>query len=316
MSEFLVVGEALVDVVVSLDGARTEHPGGSPANVALGLGRLGKDVSLLTWLAGDPQGRMVTEHLEASGVVVLPGSLGAQRTPVALARVDASGTATYEFDLSWDLAPLTLAGDVAVVHTGSIGAVAATRPADALKALLRHARSTAIVTYDPNLRPSIMGAAGEVRGKVEALVGLADVVKVSDEDLGWLYPDADRLDVAHRWVAEHGCAFVVVTLGGHGSVAVLADGTRVEVPAPAVTVADTVGAGDSYMGGLLATLSDRGLTGASSRDVLRAVDALTVTSMMERAARVAAITVSRPGANPPTAAELARASDGTAVGAP
>lgn len=314
MSEFLVVGEALVDVVITPDGARTEHPGGSPANVALGLARLGKAVSLLTWLGDDPRGRMIADHLAASGVAVLPASRGSERTPTALARVDADGVATYEFELSWDLPPFRVVENVAVVHTGSIGAVAATEPSDALTALLHDARSTAVVTYDPNLRPSIMGSAEAVRGKVEALVQMADVVKVSDEDLAWLHPHADPLDVAHRWVRELGCAFTVVTQGERGSIAMLADGTQVAVPAPKVTVADTVGAGDSYMGGLLAALSDHHLTGALNRDALHNVDAATVTAIMEHAARTAAITVSRPGANPPTAAELGQAPSGRTPG--
>jgi len=196
MSTFLVIGEALVDAVVHPDGTAAEHPGGSPANVALGLARLGKRAELLTHLAEDDRGRSVRTHLETSGVVVLPQSFGATRTPTALARLDDDGVATYEFDLSWDLAPVTVGDAVRVVHTGSIGAVAATDPADALLTLLREARATATITYDPNLRPTIMGDPAAVRRDVEALVRVADVVKVSDEDLAWLFPEADPVAVA------------------------------------------------------------------------------------------------------------------------
>jgi len=308
MSTFLVIGEALVDAVVHPDGTAAEHPGGSPANVALGLARLGKRAELLTHLAEDDRGRSVRTHLETSGVVVLPQSFGATRTPTALARLDDDGVATYEFDLSWDLAPVTVGDAVRVVHTGSIGAVAATDPADALLTLLREARATATITYDPNLRPTIMGDPAAVRRDVEALVRVADVVKVSDEDLAWLFPEADPVAVARAWAGGPGSAcpeaLVIVTRGGDGSTAVLSDGSTVDVPAPRVTVADTVGAGDSYMGGLLAALDDHGLTGAARRDALHRAGAGTLRTVMEHAARIAAVTVSRPGANPPTAAEI------------
>ena len=102
MSEFLVVGESLVDIVEDRNGSRVEVPGGSPANVALGLARLGESVDLLTWLAADQRGSTVVDHLTASGVNVLRGSLGATRTPSALARLDETGGATYEFDLEWE----------------------------------------------------------------------------------------------------------------------------------------------------------------------------------------------------------------------
>ena len=302
MSDVLVIGEALVDVVVTPDGARTRHPGGSPANVALGLARLGRSADLLTWIADDADGRLVADHLAASGVRVLPASWGATRTPTALARLDAEGVATYEFDLQWHLAPVAV--DARVVHTGSIGALAATEPATALADLLRGSRASATVTYDPNLRPSIMGSADAVRAQVGAIAEVADVVKVSDEDLAWLHPGQDPVEVARSW-AGLGCALVIVTRGGEGSTAVLPDGARVDVPAPRVAVVDTVGAGDSYMGGLLAGLDDHGLTGADRRAALRAIDPDTVREVMAYAARIAAITVSRTGANPPTSAELA-----------
>ena len=118
----LVIGEALVDVVVREDGSREEHPGGSPANVALGLARLGRTADLLTWLAPDEHGDRIREHLAASGVHVLTAPVHASRTPVAVAHLDKTGAATYEFDLEWDL-PSSWDGDdvdPVVVHTGSI----------------------------------------------------------------------------------------------------------------------------------------------------------------------------------------------------
>lgn len=298
----LVIGEALVDVVRTPDGASREHPGGSPANVALGLARLGRGVDLLTWFGADARGGMVREHLEASGVAIAPGSDSAPRTSVATAVLDAGGAATYEFDLSWHV-PDVWASPPApplVVHTGSIAAVLTPGGPDVVRILEAH-RESATLTYDPNLRPSLMPPADETRPVVEAIVALADVVKVSDEDLAWLVPDEHPLDVARRW-ATAGPALVVVTRGGDGATA-LSAGAELDVAAPPVTVADTVGAGDSFMGGLVDGLWSAGLLGADRRAALRDADEVTLRSVLARCAEIAAITVSRPGANPPTAAE-------------
>lgn len=300
----LVVGEALIDVVRSPDGAVAEHPGGSPANVALGLGRLGRDVHLLTWFGPDPHGALIRRHLEASGVTVVPGSESAERTSVAVAHVDADGVATYEFDLSWHVPDRWTApsGAPVVVHTGSIAAVLEPGGPDVAKILEAH-RGTATVTYDPNLRPSLMPAPETTRDVVERLVALSDVVKVSDEDLAWLEPGGQPTQVAQRWAAA-GPALVVVTRGGEGATAVTADGRVIDVAAPKVTVADTVGAGDSFMGGLIDGLWSVGLLGAAHRQALREADETVLRAVLTRCAEIAAITVSRPGANPPTAEEI------------
>ncbi|WP_297082548.1 carbohydrate kinase [uncultured Demequina sp.] len=303
MGTALVIGEALVDVVRRTDGTVDSHPGGSPANVAIGLARLGRDVELLTWLGADAHGSAVRAHLEASGVRLAPGSESAPRTSVATATLDATGAATYDFDLTWevagDAAPTT---EPVVVHTGSIAAVIEPGGADVAR-LLEAARAHATVTYDPNARPALMGDPEHARAIVEGIVATADVVKVSDEDISWLTGGADVDAIARGW-AGTGPALVVVTRGGDGATAFVADGREISVPAPSVEVADTVGAGDSFMGGLIDGLWGADLLGASRREALHAVDDATVTAVLERCARIGAITVSRPGANPPSSAEL------------
>ncbi|WP_062076778.1 carbohydrate kinase family protein [Demequina globuliformis] len=302
----LVIGEALVDVVVRADGTTAEHPGGSPANVAIGLGRLDRDVSLLTHLAVDARGQDVARHLEASHVRLAPGSLDADHTSVATATLDATGAATYVFDLEWALpAPEVTAAHPLVVHTGSVAAVLAPG-ASAVRDHVQAHREHATVTYDPNARPTLMGDPADARAAIEAMVALADVVKVSDEDLEWIARDGETVeDVAAGWL-EHGPALVVVTRGGEGATA-LAPAGRIDVAALPVTVADTVGAGDSFMSGLIDGLWTEELLGADRRQQLRAIDADTLTRVLERCIRIAAITVSRAGANPPTTAELATA---------
>lgn len=302
MSKFLIIGEALVDIVERPGQETQEYPGGSPANVALGLARLGNDVELLTWFGGDQRGGAILRHLTDSGVRLSPGSDTAERTSTARAQIDAEGVATYEFDLEWRLPELTVAPDVRCVHTGSIAAVLQPGGAQVLE-LIRSAHDQATVTYDPNLRPALMGTPDQTRPIVEALVDLADVVKVSDEDLAWLSAGTDPRGVAREWIGR-GVSLVVVTHGGEGAFAVTADGHETQVPAPRVTVADTVGAGDSFMGGLLDGLSQADLLGAENRAALRSIGPDAVETIVQEAIKIAAITVSRPGANPPTRAEL------------
>ena len=298
----LVVGEALIDVVHRRDGSVESHPGGSPLNVAIGLARLGRDAHLLTWFAADEGGAAVRAHLEGSGVHVVPGSDGAARTTTAVATLDEHGGATYEFDIDWQLPAGPVALDPVVVHTGSIAAVLEPG-AGAVLDLVRAHRDTATVTYDPNMRPALMGSPAQAAERVEPVLDVADVVKVSDEDLGWYAAGRELDEVAREWAAR-GPAVVVVTLGGSGAFAVTSSGLRVDVQAPQVDVADTVGAGDSFMGGLVDGLWEAGLLGADRREALHAIDEPTLRGVLERCVRIAAITVSRPGANPPTAAEL------------
>lgn len=300
-SRIVVVGEALVDLVLAHGAAEpVAHPGGSPANVALGLARLGVEATLVTRLGGDDHGSLVRAHLERSGVTLSAGSVVDAPTSTALATLDASGKATYEFTIDWRLEEAEpLPG--ACVHTGSIAAVLEPG-ASTVRELVAQARAGSTISYDPNARPSLMGAASVARPRIEALVAMSDVVKISDEDLSWIVPDEDVEDVAQRWLAM-GPAVVVVTRGEHGAYAHSRAAT-VDRPGQRVDVVDTVGAGDSFTAGLLDGLRRHGLLGAAQREALRAVDDATLAAVVDRAIRVSAITCSRPGADPPTVQEL------------
>ncbi|TIC88947.1 carbohydrate kinase [Nocardioides sp. GY 10113] len=303
----LVVGEALVDVVHAVDGTRATHPGGSPANVALGLGRLGRSATLVTWLGDDEEGALVRRHLRENRVRVADGGGLAERTTRAIATLDHAGAASYTFDLSWRLPPGAAEPGAVVpgavhVHTGSIATTVAPG-ADEVLALLRRHGLAETISYDPNLRPAVMGTPGAVRHRVEELVSLSDLVKVSDEDLAWLRPDAAPEAVLEEWAGQ-GPSLVVLTRGAHGVRAVTAAGVVVELPSPTVDVVDTVGAGDSFMAALIDGLLVRDLLGAEHRGALRGVAEGALTAVLERCAAVAAITVSRPGADPPWEREL------------
>ncbi|WP_256041456.1 carbohydrate kinase [Cryobacterium sp. SO1] len=301
--QVLVVGEALIDLVQRADGSRDEAPGGSPANVALALGRLGRHPQLLTSLGEDARGSAVRAWLEGSRVRVSAGSATGAHTSTATALLDATGAATYEFDLAWSV-DVSLAGAADVLHVGSVATVLEPGASDVAR-LVEARRATATITFDPNIRPALIEDAEAARSRVEQLVRLADVVKVSDEDLLWLHPDRDLAETAASWLAA-GPAVVVVTQGGEGAFAVTAQG-RVWASAPRVSVIDTVGAGDTFMGALLDGLIDADLIGADRRQALRDVPLGVLESIMRRSADAAAVTVSRPGADPPTRAELAAA---------
>ncbi|WP_159625052.1 PfkB family carbohydrate kinase [Actinomyces sp. zg296] len=305
----LVIGEALVDVVIHPGAEPVDIPGGSPANVALGLARLGRDAELDCWIADDERGRAIRSHLVSDGVRLTPGSDGAERTSTAQATIGEDRAATYVFDLDWNPPYPAPAEPPILVHTGSIAAILEPG-ALTVEQVLRDFRASATVCYDPNARPQLMGEPGEARAIVERLVALSDLVKCSDEDVAWFY-DIDEADdhalegVLEGWLRT-GPAIVVVTRGKRGALALTSSGLRLEVPAdPGVVVADTVGAGDSFMGGLEDGLWSEGLVGAHRREALRAIDADALERVVRHASRIADITVSRAGANPPTRAELA-----------
>src|SRR5690606_2022417 len=291
-----------IDVVERAGEDPVEHPGGSPANVAVGLARLGRDVELVTWFAPDARGAALRSHLERENVRLSGASARAPRTSTAHATLDASGAATYVFDLDWSPPVQQSERTPLVVHTGSIAAVLRPGAATVTEMVDRY-REDATVTYDPNIRPHVMTDRAATRSAVEKLVARADLVKVSDEDLRWLYPDEDALTAARRWLGT-GPAAVCVTRGEKGTWAATAGGLELTVRAHPVEVVDTVGAGDSFMAALVDGLWAAGLLGAVRRADLRSVTEPVLTRVLEHAAHVAAVTVSRPGANPPTRSEL------------
>lgn len=300
----VVVGELLVDIVHTPDGQDAEHVGGSPANVALGLARLGHDTWFATLVGTDARGTRCTEHVESGGVKLLPGSTNpAHPTSTAAATLDESGAASYVFDLHWDLPPVQLPDGTAHLHIGSIGTTLT--PGDTeVTAAVHRARTGGTVSYDPNMRPTIMGSADAVLPRVEELVALCDVVKCSDDDIEWLYPGESPSQVMARW-AGLGAALTVVTLGAHGVAWRAGSGDEDSAPARATSVVDTVGAGDSFMAGLVSGLLDDGLLGSlEARDRLRAAGLPDVRPAIDRALATSGLTVRRAGAYAPTREEI------------
>ena len=271
----------------------------------MGVARLGRPVQFVGRFGSDTYGAMIAEHLRANSVLTafeaddLP-------TSVATAVLDPAGGARYTFDLEWQLPGLAedlpaLLDGTTMLHTGSIASMLSPGASHVLRAV-EQARPGCTITYDPNCRPTIITDVSYAREQAEKFVALADVVKASDEDLAWLYPQDSPRDAARRWLGL-GPALVAVTSGSRGAWAVTASG-EAEASVPPVTVVDTVGAGDSFMSALLVSLMDRELDGGARRSELARIGTGDLEAVLTFAVRAAAVTVSRAGANPPYRAEL------------
>ncbi|HET6295396.1 MAG TPA: carbohydrate kinase [Kribbella sp.] len=301
----LVIGEALVDIVGNGSGKNGKNatlatPGGSPANVAVGLARLGVPTQLVTRIGTDPYGDQLGAHLFGNGVQLAPGSVDPNfRTSTATATLDSHGVASYQFDITWEPPKLTLSRGCPAVHTGSI-ATLLEPGADAIRDFLGALVDQPVtVTLDPNARPTITPDPVTTWSAVRALAAAADLVKLSDEDCEFLRPGLSPDEIAAELLSVDRTRCVVITLGGEGALGVSRT-ARVEVSAPEIDVVDTVGAGDSFMSALIAGLHSRGLLGAVR---LEGLDEKNLREVVDYAVRAAAITCTRHGADPPTAAE-------------
>ncbi len=307
----LVIGEALIDIVKHcgafegrFEGA-TEHVGGSPLNVAVGLARLGRDVDFLTHIGNDEPGRRIADYVKSSGAHLVPGSMSAGQTPTAVATIagpaSSGASAAYTFDLEWQLSGTPEVAPPLFVHTGSIAAVR--EPGClAVAALLDTYRMSATVTFDPNVRPSLVVDEDLARERIAHLVERSDIDKASHDDLSWIDPDHEPERTARAWLAS-GPALVVLTMGDRGALAFCAAG-EARVAATPVQVVDTVGAGDAFMVGLLDALWGLGLLGAGRRAALGGIGLDALTTALDAASLSSALTVARAGADLPDRAAL------------
>lgn len=301
----LCAGEALIDMIPNADGAYTPHVGGAVLNTAVALGRLGEDVGLITGLSSDPFGAMIEAHLTSSHVVTGAAVRSARNTTLAFVHLD-EGNATYTF---YDEDTATRAiqpADMPAIPDGTealfFGGISLCNPpvADSLLDLALAQPADRLVMADPNIRPSFVSDQGGYRARLTALIARADIVKLSDDDIGWLVPEGDLATKA-RAVLDMGPRMLLLTEGGEGATAHLKNGTAVRVAAQKAEVVDTVGAGDTFNAGCLAALRRADALSPAAIDTLGED---TLTDMLTLAARAAAITVSRAGANPPWATDL------------
>lgn len=291
----LVVGEALVDVVQRPGAEPEPHAGGSPFNVAVGLARLDVPTRLAAQLAPDAYGDLLVDRLRESDVVLDALEPAPARTSSAKATLAEDGSATYDFDLTWDPAALPDPGAFEVVHVGSLGT--SLEPGASLVAdLVVMADALGVpVSFDPNVRLTVEPDHPMWQRIFAAIAPHASIIKMSDEDAAVLFPGEPPEALARRLAGDG--ALVAITLGGDGSI-VAAGGESVSVPPADVRVVDTIGAGDSFMAAMLAWCATYDWPGADE------LDSTELTDLALYASSAAAITCSRPGADPPRTHEL------------
>ena len=297
-----VCGEVLIDLIPVAPGSsdRAPHVGGGPANTAKALARLGHDVHFIDGISTDAYGEMSRDELIADEVKLDLAKSSDLPTALAIVSLNENGgasyefklenTATFDFDLNWLPDPSKYKPNV--LHIGTL--VTVIQPgADVLYDWALQVAEFAPIVFDPNIRPAVMGERDLYEAAVEKWAAISSVIKVSDDDVAWLFPNQSLDDVAERWVRD-GAALVVITRGSEGLIGFTADGA-VEVPGVKIVVADTVGAGDTVGAIIVEAMVEKGIM-ALTGDVLQDV--------LHRAAKAAAITCSRPGANPPYKHEL------------
>lgn len=306
----LCCGEALIDMIPKPTEADRDgyvpYSGGAIFNTAVGLGRLGVQAGMLSGVSNDLFGQQLVAALTASHVDCT--ALIRSDRPSTLAFVQLTdGHATYTFYdensagrmIAADDLP-ALSDDVNALYFGGISLCAEPAAATYL-ALMEREAGQRVIMIDPNIRPGFIDDIEGYRARLDRMIALSDIVKVSEEDLNWIYPGPESLEEKLGKVRASGPSVVVLTRGGDGSSAFLASGEQVHAAVNKVEVVDTVGAGDTFNSGVLARLSE---LGALTKDGLRTAAPETIQSALEFGAKVAAVTVSRAGANPPWRHEL------------
>jgi fructokinase len=300
----VVVGEALIDLIDE-HGRLAPHPGGGPFNTAVALGHLGAPVGFLGRLSRDRFGELLAARLAQANVDDRYLLRGPAPTPLAMVHEKADGDHEFTFYLSGTAYADLRAADLPDLDVGVVAicagtlALATDPPAAAIELLLEREAQRRVIIIDPNVRPAVIANREVFRRRFERFASLAHVVKLSDADASWLYPD-EQLEAILEKVLECGAQLVVLTLGAAGARA-RTRGARCEVPALAVDVVDTVGAGDAFLAGLLRWLW---LNERLTPDAIGKVGAGELADGLGFAAIVGALQCARAGAEPPTLAEV------------
>jgi fructokinase len=297
--EVWVAGEVLIDLIPNADQYQAVV-GGGPANTAKALAKLGVKTYFIDGISNDEYGQIAKAELISSNVLLDYAQYSNKPTCTAKVKLSESRSATYEFviedtatfDFSDQWLPDPQNSKPSLLHIGTLAAVIEPG-ASVLFGWAQSVIQVAPIVFDPNIRPAVLGNRDEYVKKVEKWVAISSAVKVSDEDLNWLYPGKAIHEIVNKWL-EEGVELVLVTLGDKGITAYL-ENEHISVGAVKVVVADTVGAGDTVGAVLVEAIVKNGLDKLTG-EVLK--------TMLNRAVKAAAITVSRTGANPPSKEEI------------
>ena len=299
MAQVWVVGEVLIDLLP--EGAdRKPVVGGGPANTAKALAKLGIDTQFIDGMSSDEYGQMAKDELVNAGVKLDCVKYSDKPTCLAIVSISDSGSATYEFvientatfDFNLEWLPNPQTDRPSLLHIGTLATVIEPG-ASVLFEWAQSVAKVAQIVFDPNIRPAVISDREQYVAQVERWIAISSAVKVSDEDIKWLYPSIRVEQIINDWLTK-GPSLIVLTHGDNGLTGYRKN-ERVSVEAVKVKVSDTVGAGDT-VGAILVE--------AMEKDGLESLTGARLEMMLERAAKAAAITVSRVGANPPTSEEL------------
>jgi fructokinase len=293
-----VCGEVLIDVLPT-----GPVVGGGPANTAKALARLGHDVQFVGGISADAYGKMARKELERDGVDLSLANESSKPTSTATVKLDSSGSATYTFlidgSATFDFSPLWLPDPErlkpSVLHIGTLATVVEPGASVLFDWAIKCAEFAPIV-FDPNVRPSFLGDREKYCQAVEKWAAISSVVKLSDEDIAWLYPNETMDEVAHRWLAGE-TSLVVITRGAKGIIG-YTHGAQEEVDGAKAVVVDTVGAGDTVGAIIVEAVVQHSVAGVVGEVLV---------DVLHKAAVAAGITVSRAGAQPPRLHELVEA---------
>lgn len=304
----LCCGEALIDMLPRTttlgEDAYAPYAGGAIFNTAIALGRLGVPTGFFTGLSDDMMGDILRKTLGESGVDYSYCATLSRPTTVAFVKL-VDGHATYAFydegtagRMITEAELPALGADCEAIHFGAISLIP--EPCGSTyEALLKREHETRVISLDPNIRPSFIKDKDAHMARIRRMAAMADIVKFSDEDLAWFGLEGDEDALARHWL-HHGARLVVVTRGAEGAVGYTAD-HKVTVPSERVAVVDTVGAGDTFDAGVLASLKMQNLL---TKQQVAKLSEEQIAKALALGARAAAVTVSRAGANPPWAKEI------------
>lgn len=307
----LCCGEALIDMIPTTTtdggGGFAPHPGGGVFNTAIALGRLGVKTGMLTGISTDMFGQQLLAALHASHVDTSLTVTSGRPSTLAFVQLT-NGHAEYAFfdeNTAGRMLTITdlpvIPAEVDALYFGGIS-LACEPCAGTYAGLLRDQSDSRTIMVDPNIRPAFIKNINRYRARLDLVMSCADIVKVSDEDLNWIFPSPLSLCKKIQLILDLGPKLVIFTRGENGATGITSDGLEVSIPVQKVNIVDTVGAGDTFNAGVLAKLTE---LGKLSKEGLCDLSPETVKAALQYGTRVAAVTVSRAGANPPWTDEVA-----------